>query len=292
MFWKGKVNTSTQLWAFIKKWDVTLAKNLKEPGLLQPGKGVCKISVASIKDIAGISKLLNSHYDLSDTKSKTDISESWVKLTFLLYQAIWIVAKDPLGTIRGCVVSFKSKAPYPNAFGGCSMSDPWAIVDWFCVHPLWREKGVGSEMLEALDLVTFKLGRKAHVFLKEGYPLPLPQIPVYSTFLHCRRAGSSLVQRMSDGTGLNVTPYQCNDRETGLPLVKVEGIRGSNVDPEKIKAWEDSLDRHLPPCWVFVTSADNVDNTRGWKQDSMVSMYAFRWLPGKWLGSVPDAKVL
>jgi GNAT superfamily N-acetyltransferase len=292
MFWKGKVNTSTQLWAFIKKWDVTLAKKLKEPNLLDAGKTPCRVNVASMKDVTGIVKLLNSQYDLSDSKSKTVVTEEWIRATFLLCHAIWIVAKDALGTIRGCVVSFKSAAPYPNAFCGCSMSDPWGIVDWFCVHPLWREKGVGSEMLEALDLITFKMGRRAHVFLKEGYPLPLPQIPIYSTFLHCRRAGSSLVQRMRDGTGLGVIPYQCNDRETDLPLVKVEGIRGSNVDSEQIKLWEDALDNELPPCWVFVTSADNVDDTRGWKQDSMVSMYAFRWLPGKWLGSVPDVRVL
>jgi hypothetical protein len=97
---------------------------------------------------------------------------------------------------------------------------------------------------------------------------------------------------MRDGTGLGVMPYQCKDKETDLPLVKVEGIRGSNADPEQIKLWEDALDKELPPCWVFVTGADNIDEKRGWKLDSMVSMYAFRWIAGKWLGSVPDIRVL
>jgi GNAT superfamily N-acetyltransferase len=292
MFWKGKASISTQLWAFIKQKELALATSLPQPELLNPG-GACKIGVGSIKDVAGIVKLLNSEYDESETtRSKTDVTEEWVRATFLMYHAIWMVAKDPFGTIRGCIASFKSDSPYPNALGGCSMADPWGLVDWFCVHPLWRDKGVGSEMLEALDLITFRMGRKAHIFLKEGYPLPPPNIPIYSTFLHCRRAGSPLVKKMREGTGLGVVPYQCNDRETGLPLVKVDGIRGYKKDPEQIKLWEDALDNDLPPCWVFVTGADHIDEKRGWRMDSMVSMYAFRWIAGKWLGGVPDSRVL
>lgn len=301
MFWKGKASISTQVWAFIKKRELALATTLPQPELLNPGRSPCRVGVGSINDVAGIVKLLNSEYDESDnTRSKTAVTEEWIKATFLMYHAIWIVAKDPYGTIRGCITSFKCAAPYPNALGSCSMADPWGIVDWYCVHPLWRGKGVGSEMLEALDLITFKIGRKAHVFLKEGYPLTevyplvklLSHIPIYSTFLHCRRAGSPLIKKMHEGTGLGVIPYQCNDRETGLPLVKVEGIRGYRKDPEQIKLWEDALDMDLPPCWVFVTGADHIIKERGWVIDSMVSMYAFRWIAGKWLGGVPDSGVL
>jgi hypothetical protein len=149
-------------------------------------------------------------------------------------------------------------------------------------------------MLEALDLITFRMGRKAHIFLKEGYPLVklLSHIPIYSTFLYCRRAGSPLINKMRQGTGLGVTPYQCNDRETGLPLVKVEGIRGYKRDTTEIAKWEDALDKELPACWVFVTGADHIDEKRGWRMDSMVTMYAFRWIAGKWLGGVPDVRVL
>ena len=296
MFWKGKVNTITQLWAFFRKKELSLANNLKKPELIDVGKSPCRISVGSTKDVTGIVKLLNSEYDANlskeKAKAKTEVTEEWLKATFLLYHAIWIVAKDPYGSIRGCVASFKSAAPYPNALGGCTMADPWGLVDWYCVHPLWREKGVGTEMLEALDLITYRIGRKAHIFLKEGLPLPLPHIPVYSTFLRCRRAGSPEIKKMREGTGLGVMPYHANERETGLPLVMVEGIRGYNPDPADIALWEDALDRDLPPCWVFITRADHVDEKRGWVLDTMVSVYAFRWIPGKWLGGVPDSRVL
>jgi hypothetical protein len=97
---------------------------------------------------------------------------------------------------------------------------------------------------------------------------------------------------MREGTGLGIMRYHANERETGLPLVKVEGIRGYNPEPADIALWEDALDRNLPPCWVFVTGADHIDEKRGWVHDSMVSIYAFRWIPGKWLGGVPDSRVL
>jgi hypothetical protein len=145
--------------------------------------------------------------------------------------------------------------------------------------------------LEALDFITYRIGRKAHVFLKEGLPLPLPHIPVYTTWLRCRVAGDPKVRRMRKGTGLLVSPYQAIQRTSGLPLVKVEGLRG-DVTKEKVKEWEEALDRELPPCWVFVSGADKVDEAREWRQDTMVSMYAFRWVPGRWLGSVPNSDII
>jgi len=292
MFWKGKLRFDTMLEAFIKKRDVALA-TIPAPELgPKHGLGMCRIKVASLDDVAGIAKLLNEHFEQSDAAAKTDLSTIWLRSTFLLNHAIWVVAVDPGGTIRGCVASFRCEAPYPNALkAGCSIFHPWGIVDWYCIHPLWRGKGVGSELLEALDFITYRIGRKAHVFLKEGLPLPLPHIPVYTTWLRCRVAGDPKVRRMRKGTGLLVSPYQAIQRTSGLPLVKVEGLRG-NVTKEKVKEWEDALDRELPPCWVFVSGADKVDEAREWRQDTMVSMYAFRWVPGRWLGSVPNSDII
>jgi hypothetical protein len=41
-----------------------------------------------------------------------------------------------------------------------------------------------------------------------------------------------------------------------------------------------------------VSGADRVDEKRGWQIDSMFSLYAFRWIPGKWFGSVPNAEII
>jgi GNAT superfamily N-acetyltransferase len=284
MFWKGKVPLWTQFKNFVKQSDLTLL-DLEIPQIpsdLKPGN--CVIQVSKLRDVDGICKLLNEWFEDKTSKTKADVKSEWLRRTFLDNHAIWIVAKDAKGTIRGCVSSFLIKAPYPSSLTGCGKPYPWGIVDWYCVHPLWRSKGIGSALLETLDLITYKIGRKAHVFLKEGIPLPLPHIPIYTTYLKCRKAGSKEIKQMSDDTGLVLYPYQEVERATGLPMVKVEGL----YKKHGLDDWEDALDTELPECWVFVTSDCLVKNEKGWKTDALISMYAFRWSPGKWFGSKPS----
>lgn len=288
MFWKGKVSIFKQIGTFLKGSDVSLL-DLEAPEIpsdLNPGG--CTVSVSKFKDVDGIAKLLNEWFEDPSSKTKANLTPAWIRSTYLDNHAIWIVAKDIKGTIRGCVSSFIIKSPYPNSIAGCGKPHPWGVVDWYCVHPLWRSKGLGSALLETLDLVTYRIGRKAHVFLKEGIPLPLPHVPVYSTWLKCRKAGNPNVKQMSEDSGLVVYPYQEVERATGLPMVKVEGLHTE----KDLEEWENALDNDLPECWVFLTRDCLVKNEKGWKTDALVSMYAFRWTPGKWLGTKPDSSIL
>jgi hypothetical protein len=93
---------------------------------------------------------------------------------------------------------------------------------------------------------------------------------------------------MSEHTCLAVYPYSEIERESGIPLIRVEGLH----DKADLKEWEDALDTQLPECWVFVSGSCLVDDKRGWKTDSLVSMYAFRWSPGKWLGTIPHKSII
>ena len=295
MFWKGRVSLSKQLIAYFAQKDLgfTIPIDKDIPDIMKTLKSSCFMSVAKLQDIPGIVKLLNEWFEQSDSKTQTAVTPEWIRRTFLDNAAIWIVAKDRLGTIRGCISSFQCKAPYLNSLdSGCSRFYPWGIVDWFCVNPLWRSKGVGSALLETLDFITQKLGRKAHVFLKEGFPLPLPHTPIYTTFLRCRKAGNEFLKQMKEDSGLGVHMYHAKEKSTGLPLIRVEGIRNENATALEIQEWEDALDIQLPPCWVFVSGPDKIDTNRGWKLDSLVSMYAFRWTAGKWLGSAPCNEII
>jgi hypothetical protein len=287
MFWKGKVSVFKQAEAFLKRSDVSLL-TLEEPEIpknLEPGG--CRVTVSKLKDIEGICKLLNDYFEDPSSKSKASLKSEWIRASYIDNEAIWVVAKDSAGTIRGCVSSFRIVGPYPNSLSGCGKMHSWGIVDWYCVHPLWRSKGLGSTLLEVLDFVTYRVGRNAHIFLKEGLPLSLPHVPIYTTWLKCRKAGSSKVKQMRDDTGLTVYPYQQVERETGIPLIRVEGI----TIAAELQEWEDALDT-LPECWVFVSGSYLIDDKRGWKTDSLVSMYAFRWTPGKWLGSIPNKSII
>lgn len=284
MFWKAKASVFTHLEAYLKARDLAFAK-LPLPELpMESVVAKCEIRVATTQDCQGISKLLNEWFDKD--KVKTTTTPEWIRSTFLDEQAIWIIAKDSGGTVRACISSFRIAAPYPNALSRCGEMHPWGIVDWFCVHPLWRGKGIASNLLETLDHITYNLGRKAHVFLKEG--TPLLQLPVYATTLKCRRAGTPKVTRMREGTGLGVYDYHCSERTTGLPMIRLEGL--DNIDD--LDAWENALDTELPECWVFINGSAPVDMRKGWKPDSLVTMYAFRWVPGKWLGKKPHQDII
>jgi GNAT superfamily N-acetyltransferase len=285
MFWKGKVSLITNIQRYINQSDVSLV-DLELAGIPKPT--CCKVSVSKLSDVDGISKLLNEWFEDPLSRSKAAVTPEWIRASYLDKQAIWFVAKDSAGTIRGCLASFRIEAPYPNSLAGCGKPNPWGLVDWFCVHPLWRSKGVASAILEIFDFVTYRIGRKAHVFLKEGYPLPLPHIPIYTTWLKCRKAGNPQIKNMRDDTGLTVHPYQEVERETGIPLVRVEGIQNK----AELQEWEDALDSQLPVSWVFVSGSSLIDYGRGWKTDSLISMYGFRWSPGKWLGHTPNSSII
>jgi GNAT superfamily N-acetyltransferase len=284
MFWKGKVPIFTQFKHFMKRSDVSLL-DLEIPQIpSEPNPGGCQVTVSKLNDVEGIAKLLSEWFEDPSSKTKAQVTSEWIRATYLDNHAIWIVAKDIKGTIRGCVSSFLINSPYPNSLSGCGKPHPWGIVDWYCVHPLWRSKGIGSALLEVLDFVTYRIGRKAHVFLKEGVPLPLPHIPIYTSWLKCRKAGSKQVKQMSEDSGLTVYPYQEVERSTGVPMIKVEGLHTKN----DLDEWEQALDNDLPECWVFITNDCLVKNEKGWKPDALISMYAFRWSPGKWLWTKPS----
>lgn len=258
MFWKGKVSLCAHLEAFLKQRPTTpIAYTMKEPS----GSAI----VAKTSDAPGIANLLNGHFE-TNPRCSTAVTVEWVLESIVIHDAIWIIVKDVGGTIRGCICSMACKPPYPQEDNA-----NYGIVDWFCVDPLWRSRGFGSSLLETLDYVTYERGRRCHLFLKEGFPLP--QMPIYATFLQSRRAGNPMISGpMPKMDGLY--PYMTRERETGHPLVRVDL---SILD-------ETRLDTILPPC-IVLTSCET--KGQGWKTDSLVCVYAFRWTPGKWLGTKP-----
>lgn len=276
MFWTGKVSWFVQLEAFLKQQPLRLL-----PYSIPPPHATSSALIAQTRDAPGIAKLLNECFEPASSRCKTATTVEWVIGTFI-QGAIWIVVKDSRGTIRGCIGSFPCPSPYRES---TYTSNSWGQVDWYCVHPLWRSKGLGSALLKLLDHATYVADRRAHVFLKEGIPLPLPHIPVYMTRLYCRRAGNPAVYVMPQIKG--VYPYMTKETATGLPLVRVSPILDQTVHE-----WEKGLDTFLPPCIVFVSSMYDIDMKMGWAADSLVSMYAFRWVAGKWLGSRPHTDII
>ena len=298
MFWSGKVSFFTDLIAFIHQRPLSIVPRKEGLGLVHRKAHATR---AVTRDAPGIAKLLNGFFE-SNAKCKTDVTVEWVVETFIA-GAIWVVVKDWGGTIRGCIASIPCPSPYNTSELDGIL---WGIVDWYCVHPLWRSKGLGSALLETLDQCAYVERRHAHIFIKEGYPLPLPHIPFYVTRLYCRRAGNPAVHLVPKEDWVH--PYMTKEKATGLPLIRVSPLVPTvptvsplvptvpTVSPwrpmvnESVHEWEKRLDSLLPPCIVFVSSGP-LEDVR-WKPDSLVSLYPFRWVAGKWLGSVPNSMIV
>jgi GNAT superfamily N-acetyltransferase len=296
MFWSDKTNALTQIQSWVLNKDLALDSTTKKPTIQRSINLSCSIQPASLDDVPSIVKLLNEWFEPRHSRTRMAITTEWLRNTFIQDYAIWIVAKDAGGTIRGCVASFTCPSPYPNTLTNCTSqtsSRPFGLVDWFCVHPLWRGKKIASGLLNMLDYITYQVGRKGHVFMKEGLPLLGNQIPIYGTVWRWRLAGNKERTQIREGCGLYVYPFQADDEKTGLPLVRIEGLRKvQKLKASVITQWEDALDKDLPPCIVFATAADSVDEKRGWVYDSPVFLYAFRFTVGKWLGAAPSSQIL
>uniref|UniRef100_A0A6C0KVC0 N-acetyltransferase domain-containing protein n=1 Tax=viral metagenome TaxID=1070528 RepID=A0A6C0KVC0_9ZZZZ len=61
-----------------------------------------------------------------------------------------------------------------------SNKEPIYLVDCFCIHPLWRRKGVGDYLLTQLHRRSNERGRPYALFLKEGAPLSIWLPPLYT----------------------------------------------------------------------------------------------------------------
>lgn len=67
------------------------------------------------------------------------------------------------------------------SYSGNIDSHPIYGIDCFCIHPLWRKRGVGSYLLSELHTITMARGMKYSLFLKESAPVIALQRPIYSS---------------------------------------------------------------------------------------------------------------
>jgi hypothetical protein len=67
------------------------------------------------------------------------------------------------------------------------------IIDYFCIHPAYRKKGIGRALLSCLHNVTER-PIQPHLMLLEGFQLSMPPIAA-GVYLSRRCTGSILIQK-------------------------------------------------------------------------------------------------
>lgn len=83
---------------------------------------------------------------------------------------IILYVRDKTGIIAGCI-----RYHYLGEF-----IQEIYCEDCFCIHPNWRKKGVGDYLLTQLHMYVNKNNIPYSMFLKEGTPLTMINIPFYS----------------------------------------------------------------------------------------------------------------
>lgn len=128
-------------------------------------------------------KFLLDYYNESSSKIQLDLPTRVISAGLVNDYWIGVEAYNKEGQLIGIVFSlpfanfFAPPPPlmsligdadvrsHPNQFSG------FALVDYFCVRPDWRSRGVGSALLQGLFFLTSRVGRKAHIFASEGNSL-------------------------------------------------------------------------------------------------------------------------
>jgi hypothetical protein len=87
---------------------------------------------------------------------------------------IILYVRDKTGIIAGCI-----RYHYLGQFVSSNNEEIYC-EDCFCIHPNWRKKGVGDYLLTQLHIYVNKNNIPYSIFLKEGPPLSMINIPFYS----------------------------------------------------------------------------------------------------------------
>jgi GNAT superfamily N-acetyltransferase len=133
----------------------------------------CKFEILNISDsnsLQEIQSFIKTHFGSPPTTPILDIPVD----TLLGEKDIILYVRDKTGIIAGCV-----RYHYLGNFISSNDEDIYC-EDCFCIHPNWRKKGVGDYLLTQLHIYVNKNNIPYSMFLKEGPPLSISNIPFYS----------------------------------------------------------------------------------------------------------------
>lgn len=130
-----------------------------------------KYSIATIKDLPKIAAFLKSYFGMPP---KTPIFH--IPMDNLLDDNDTILyVNDKNNMLIGCI-----RYHYVGKFYTDENKPDMYIVDCFCIHPLWRKKGVGRYLLHSLHTYVNLHNKPYSIFLKEGKQVNTFNIPFYS----------------------------------------------------------------------------------------------------------------
>ena len=187
-------------------------------------------------------------------------------------------------------------------------SEPMYLVDCFCIHPQFRKRGLADYILTILHRFANEHGIPYALFLKEGSPLPIWSIPLYTGNYVYKRVGhyepkgclqcltpeeayrlldtfcevvpNHLVIRPSSVTNQIWRLYRASPHQLILACVQ---------DSYQWLEEEDGQRRKMGWMTAWLESPAVTDDCRGCAitaiADSMEGKFDYVWTNKEWLGS-------
>lgn len=187
-------------------------------------------------------------------------------------------------------------------------SHPIYLVDCFCIHPRFRKRGLADYLLTTLHRFANKHGIPYALFLKEGAPLPIWSIPLYTSSYVYKQvkhqiAGHNL-QHLTPKEGHRLLDIFCNVIPTCLV------IRPSSSHNQSWRLYRESPHQMILACvqdsYQGLQEADGQRKRMGWITawlesptvsedgraraitaiaDSMEGQMDYIWANKAWIGS-------
>jgi GNAT superfamily N-acetyltransferase len=257
-------------WACLDRIEPTLLEGVEEiyrP--IPPIPNIHLISLCQESHTQEISNLLRNHFS-NNWRCRTELSPKEIKEGIQKKGWIGVVAHESsTNRIVGCAFSIGAK--YKDISCG--------IVDFFCVSPSWRKKGLGRCLLRSLVNATASQNRILHFFIKEGMPL-FCMPPLYQGNYIWRKTQKQGKSSPTPGF-LFINLYHRSLPE-GHSLGELS-LYPKGFDPEKV---ENAIDHSGFDILIMDSKFPHLVE-RGWKNDSTYQWYCFNFHPGSFFQKEP-----
>lgn len=247
-----------------------------------------------------IRNFLRCHFGTPPTTPVLDIPEDALlgPLDTLFYVA------NTEGHILGCV-------RYHHI--GHLVSNPLYLVDCFCIHPQFRKQGLADYLLTTLHRFANQHGIPYALFLKEGPPLPIWSIPLFTGHYVYRR-----VQRRDHVPSVqHLTPEEAHRLVRVFHEINPDAlvIQPSSTSNQTWRLYRISLHQCILACvqdtYQWWKEADGQQKKMGWITawlespmvtvdkrteaikaitDSTEGQFDYVWANRNWIGTATDTE--
>jgi hypothetical protein len=219
-----------------------------------------------------------------------------------------LVVKDNENQIVGCI-----RYHYIGIFVTGDNQEMYC-EDCFCIHPLWRKRGIGDYLLTKLHIFVNNNNIPYSMFLKEGAKLGISHDPFYSGIYVFRKISNPINNPTPQITPLNtIQAYSLMDkfREFNRSLFVIRNKNSTNqywklykkATYKVLVCFQDAYQRFEEEgkmnkigwitAWIESPNMTDIIREEASKMlsDSMYNTFDYIWGNLDWIGESPDWKI-